>query len=369
MQQKRVKSGYTGVFYRATKLGGKNNKIYYIIYKQDGKTKEVKVGSTAHGITASYARDLRISILNNIRLGEDAPAFIRIKKNSNDAITFDDAAYNYFAAKQLHNKTNYRARTKYESQLKQHIGSKKLYLITKKDILSIQLLFNETKAPKTVNYYINFIRSIFNHAIVEKLFDGSNPAFGIRELKVDNKRERYLDVQEVKTLLSSVTDDADLHLFTLLSLATGGRLSTIVDIRKKDILLNQNMINLDDKKNQTSYKGFFDDKVKLLIEKHIQNLAPNDLLIATNIRTLRRKMSKVLNRLFNDGLDKNDRKNRVVVHTLRHTFASQLAIAGTPIFTIQKLINHRDIKQTIRYAKLSPNSGSSEVKNMMSMYD
>ncbi|WP_130234591.1 tyrosine-type recombinase/integrase [Malaciobacter pacificus] len=41
--------------------------------------------------------------------------------------------------------------------------------------------------------------------------------------------------------------------------------------------------------------------------------------------------------LFNDDIDKNDRKNKIVFHSLRHTFASHLAINGTPIFKIQKL--------------------------------
>lgn len=39
-----------------------------------------------------------------------------------------------------------------------------------------------------------------------------------------------------------------------------------------------------------------------------------------------------------------------------HTFASYLAINGTPIFTIKELMNHKDIEQTMRYAKLSPDS-------------
>jgi integrase len=54
-------------------------------------------------------------------------------------------------------------------------------------------------------------------------------------------------------------------------------------------------------------------------------------------------------------------KNKVVIHTLRHTFASHLAINETPIFTIQKLMNHKDIKMTLRYAKLSPDSGREAV--------
>ncbi|MEA3371460.1 MAG: tyrosine-type recombinase/integrase [Campylobacterota bacterium] len=38
------------------------------------------------------------------------------------------------------------------------------------------------------------------------------------------------------------------------------------------------------------------------------------------------------------------------MHSLRHTFASQLAIANVPILQIQKLLNHKDISNTLRYA-------------------
>ena len=53
-----------------------------------------------------------------------------------------------------------------------------------------------------------------------------------------------------------------------------------------------------------------------------------------------------------------------MIHTLRHTFASHLAINGIPIFTIQKLMNHSDIKMTMRYAKLAPNSGKTAIKEL-----
>jgi len=36
-------------------------------------------------------------------------------------------------------------------------------------------------------------------------------------------------------------------------------------------------------------------------------------------------------------------------------------INGTPIFTIQKLLNHKDIAMTMRYAKLAPDSGRVQV--------
>jgi integrase len=41
-------------------------------------------------------------------------------------------------------------------------------------------------------------------------------------------------------------------------------------------------------------------------------------------------------------------------HVLRHTFASHLAMRGVPLLTIQKLLGHRTITMTLRYAHLAP---------------
>jgi integrase len=41
-------------------------------------------------------------------------------------------------------------------------------------------------------------------------------------------------------------------------------------------------------------------------------------------------------------------------HTLRHTFASHLAMAGASMKAIQELMGHSDIKTTLRYAHLTP---------------
>jgi len=42
------------------------------------------------------------------------------------------------------------------------------------------------------------------------------------------------------------------------------------------------------------------------------------------------------------------------MHDLRHTFASRLVSRGVPIFYVSKLLGHKSISMTMRYAHLAP---------------
>jgi len=54
-------------------------------------------------------------------------------------------------------------------------------------------------------------------------------------------------------------------------------------------------------------------------------------------------------------------------HSLRHTFASWLAMSGQPLRTIQELLGHADVRMTIHYAHLSPTHLSEAMRTVGSM--
>ena len=73
---------------------------------------------------------------------------------------------------------------------------------------------------------------------------------------------------------------------------------------------------------------------------------------------------EVFDELFNQGLEADDTKNRIVLHSLRHTFASHLALQNVPLYTIKDLLHHADISMTMRYAKLSQEAGQKAVERL-----
>jgi integrase len=207
--------------------------------------------------------------------------------------------------------------------------------------------------------------------------DIKNPAHNskLQREKVDNDRERYLDLDEIEKLWKSIEerkgDEAvtyRLKLFVALSLSTGARLRSVMTISKADINLQQDTIIIKNHKSNRTYTGFLHQNWKELIENRMKDLRPIDYIVSGTpqeiVRSVIGRNLQPLLEQFNKGIDEADTKRRVVIHSLRHTFASLLAIQGTPIYTIMRLMDHKDMTQTTRYSKLSPDSVKDSVNQL-----
>jgi len=364
----RVKSKkYDGVYLNHLQNGDIS---YSIIYKDiHNKTQRLTIGKKSQGITEQYCNNKRNETINQITLGEQPTAIKkRAKKN---IIYLDDVAQKYLAY--LEKKTTPRSYQDIKSKYKNHLKTlqqRDILSVTKDDLLKIQHHMEKIKySPKTINNVIDLFGTIFNYGLKEELYNQQNPTIKVERYGIDNSRERFLTKGEIEILFDRLQDKELLTLFVKFALTTGARLKGLLAIQKKDIDITHGFININDFKTKSTYKAFLTDELKSLIVNKFDDLNQNDFVISLNgtqmtDRQIQSRLKPILDELFNEELKDEDRKNRVVIHTLRHTFASHLAINGTPIYTIQKLMNHRDIKMTLRYAKLAPDSGKDFVNHL-----
>lgn len=384
MAVKDISTKFAGVTYRVNQ---DSSKTYYIRYKIHGKLIREKVGKDSEGITAQYCNRLRAEKMSVERLGDFAPSKIEEKKKKAIPSIYEVANQYLNSIKHL---SDYSATVgRYDNHLNAAFGKKQLNEISVDDVKRFvekkkkELSFKTGRpySNKTINDMVNLLNTIYNYAIQVQGIDVVSPAkavgkrsnaLGVVRLSEDNARERYLDPDEIKKLLDAIDKrdgkiDEDLKLFTLLALSTGARMTSVLNIKKKDINLSTGSITIKNFKTDETYTGFIHDSLKDILEKRIHDLRPIDCIVGgkpdpKHRSSINKALQPTLDRLFNQGLAVDDAQNRVVIHTLRHTFGSLLAIAGTPIFTIKKLMNHKSIEMTMRYAKLSPDQGIANVK-------
>ena len=358
-----IKTRYEGVFYRDTKDG---KRTFYIRYRHNGKQIRQVVGLKAEGITPQYCKRLRDQTLVQLRLGEDAP--IRSRTNSK---TLGEVATECFKD------SDARSIKKLESVYNTHLKSLASKPIASIDASMINELRDSKKkqksiktgrilAPKTVNNILATLSIILKYAYDhEEKYIKNLPVIN-KIKKISNTRERFLSKDEVKLLLATLekselpTKDR-LLLFTRMALGTGARLGSILTIKGKDINRERKTISIKNHKTSNKYTAF----IPTDLMEHIPALEPQQKLIdISDAKQIQRPLQGILNDLFNVGLNADDRLERVVIHTLRHTFASILAINKTPLQEIQKRMDHSDIQMTVKYAKLDDEAGRDAVENM-----
>jgi len=68
---------------------------------------------------------------------------------------------------------------------------------------------------------------------------------------------------------------------------------------------------------------------------------PGDIIPISNVESIWRQAKRKA------GL------SEVRLHDLRHTYASRLLAGGAPLFTVARLLGHRTLAMTMRYAHLA----------------
>jgi integrase len=218
-------------------------------------------------------------------------------------------------------------------------------------------LLDAGRAPRTLQYVMATFRQIWNMARRDGLITGDTPTRSIKKPKVDNRRVRFLSHKEADLLLSALQGkDTTAYNMALLSLHTGLRMGEIVNLKWCHIDTERGIIRVMNPKGGVGRAAFMTDRVKAMFEGLTQG-EPEGLIFTSATGKPLKEMPRIFFEVvadlkFNEGI--TDARQKVVAHTLRHTFASWHVTAGTDIYSLKELLGHSVIAMTERYSHLAP---------------
>jgi integrase len=245
----------------------------------------------------------------------------------------------------------------------------------------------EGKAAGTVNRDVAALKSALKKAVDWKFLD-EHPLKTVKLRKVDNARVRYLGERDQgeETRLRNALAKRDRNMIAarsrgnewrkargyellpvlpvggyadhltpmvLLALNTGLRRGELTSLTWEDINLPKKRLTV----RAAAAKGGKRRDVPL-------NREARDVLtrwqeqtgeegVVFNVRDVKKSWAALMTDAKVEGFN---------FHDLRHTFASQLVMAGADLNTVRELLGHADMKMTLRYAHLSPEHKAAAVE-------
>jgi integrase len=195
--------------------------------------------------------------------------------------------------------------------------------------------YGNSRSTANVNRTIAVLKRMFNLAFREELSD-KNPCWKIKMLPENNTRDRILSVEELERLLGYLPPHTGrtVHFAYL----TGMRAGEIFNLTWDKVDLAQELVRIGAEDTKTS-----EPRVVFLCDR-----AYDILKVAGNVRSLshnrvftyRGKPIKKIKRAFANACRKAGLVN-FRFHDLRHTFNTNMRMAGVDHSVIMKLTGHK----------------------------
>lgn len=361
------------------KHGVKPDAYFVIRYQIDGRRQEEALGWASKGMTLSRARLELAKLKESARTGmgetslrdkrkaavlarEAAERAQRVTDNA--AVTFADFWQSTYWPGIQHMKTRASLLTEsglFKNWIRPIIGDFSLQNLMPGQVEAVVTnMLKNGRAPRSAQYALATISQVWNTAYGHGIISGENPVRRAKKPKIDNRRMRFLTAQEARRLLAEIKPRSQsLYDSCLLSLFCGLRAGEIHALRWADVNLPTGEIYIKDPKNGYSRHAYMTVEIRRMLLARYHGQGKGDLIIPDRNGQMRKKVSDLFDQCvntlgLNNGLE--DRRQKVVFHTLRHTFASWHVERGTPLFQVGTLMGHRTVQMTQRYSHLSPDS-------------
>lgn len=243
--------------------------------------------------------------------------------------------------------------------------------LTAQDVLNVQLTLSSASkgrdayAAATCNRALAVLKTMGKQA--EDYLGIPNVASRVSLLPENNARTRYCNIAETQKIISAAlaysckSSGAYIALLFLM----GCRASELRVRLWEDIDLVNKTMRIPRTKNGSYHIIYLSDLMMKIIQS-VPRLTNNPYVfpgakLGRPIGDARYAFTSIKQ---SAGIPNPD---EVVFHTARHSVASNLISSGTDISAVQKLLNHRSIESTLRYAKLSESKQRQTTQHLSDM--
>lgn len=204
----------------------------------------------------------------------------------------------------------------------------------------------------TINRCISAISTVLNHCSCDDLC-GPPPKFKRR--KETEGRILFFTKEDVNQMCHASVDvfnRMDLAEIIQVAAFTGMRQGELLKLKARDIDLSLNTIHVGGRPDVVTKAGNYrsipiHERIASLLQQRLEDVSPN--VRAFDDWTTKDQLLRAFNKLRRYvGLPEG-----YCFHSLRHSFATWHAEAGTPMRTLMMLMGHKRIETTLRYAKVT----------------
>jgi integrase len=205
------------------------------------------------------------------------------------------------------------------------------------------------------------LKTLYSKCIAWGLYKGENPVCKVKFRKEERTRLRFLEIDEENRLLAAANEP--LRSLVLVGIHTGLRIQAeALTLKWSSVDLKRGTLTVEAayaKNGRTRTVPL--DSVALTVLKTLKAKANNEeeAVFRAEDGTPYRTIGSIFQRAC-----RRAKISGVSPHTLRHTFASRLVMAGVDLRTVQDFGGWRTIAMVERYSHLSPQHKAQAIERL-----
>lgn len=318
-------------------------RAFVLTYRNAANRKKLMTIGKAGELKLKAARDLARERLSEVRHGHDPLGERQAKRRET---TFNELADQYLDYERVRGKRSLKDdRQRLRDHIRPVIGGRRLSEILHRDLMKMQTRIATATSNGTANRCTALVRRMLNVAIEWGMLEVS-PAAKLKQLPESKPRDIFLTADELRAIFRACDEDDNVHAAALFKLAmlTGRRIGELKTLRWEYVDLENGVLTIPETKAGELQRVYLNEAA-LRVLKALPRVADNPYVIVGRVsgqplNAYRKCWDRILERA---GLEP------FPPHGLRHSFASQLVVGGTPLETVGELLGHKSPLTTRKY--------------------